>query len=150
MSEPYLQIKKNKSKPFKKRQKFSREVETLTGEVQGKPAAEGEERFAKTLRKRNLQFWFNINPTNVPKGKPGWLTLDHLVKTRFGFRAFEIDDLEFIHKGQRKKAEDALKDERRLDGLNRKGYNIRKIEHIDNAKLKTQESSDETGQRLFG
>ena len=49
-----------------------------------------------------------------------------------------------------KKAEDRLKDQRRLDGLNRKGYNIRKIEHIDNAKLKTQESSDATGQRLFG
>lgn len=150
MSQPYLQLKKNKNKPYGRKQYFSKEVETLKGEVQGKPAKEGEERFSKTLNKRRLEFWFNINPTGIPRGKPGWLTLDHLVKTRFGFRAFEIDDLEFIHKGQRKKAEDAIKDMRRLDGLNKQGYNIRKIEHIDNAKLKTQESSDEVGQRLFG
>jgi len=150
MSQPYLQIKKNKNKPHKRRQKFSKQVETLRGEVQGKTAQEGEERFAKTMNKRNMRFWYEINPTGIPKGKPGWLTLDYLVQTRFGFRAFEIDDLEFIHKGQRKKAEDALKDMRRLDGLNKKGYNVRKIEHIDNAKLLTQDRSDETGQRLFG
>ena len=150
MSEPYLKLKKNKNKPIKSRPKFSKEEETLTGVVQDKPAAEGEERLAKTLSKRKMKFAFGTNPTGIPTGMPGWLTLDFLVETRFGIRAFEIDDLEFIHKGQREKAEQLIKDARRLEGLNKQGYNVRKIEHIDNAKLLTQDDADKTGRELFG
>jgi len=102
------------------------------------------------LYKKEMGFSFEINPTGVPRGMPGWLTLDFLVKARFGFRAFELDDLEFIHHGQRAKAEAADKDRRRLEGLNEKGYNVLEIEHVDSGRLKTQEETEKVGRELFG
>lgn len=131
---------------------------TLTGNVQAKPAAADEERFAIALTKRGLTFWFRLNPTNVPTGLPGWVELDFLVETtglktmqKAGmYKAIEIDDLTFVHSGQRKHADMVLKDQKRLFGLAQKGILLPEIEHIDAALLTSVKDADKLVKKLFG
>ena len=147
----YIRYKKRKNRYApRQRPNVQGEVENLRGSIQNRSAAQGEERFSKVLYKRRLEFEYENIPTIEPRHTPGYLTLDFLVKTNFGYRAFEIDDMEFIHHGQREKAEAMLKDFRRLEGLNAKGYNVLKIEHIDAARLKTQDDTEKVGKELFG
>jgi len=123
--------------------RIAREEEVLAGVVQGKDVPEDEERFfrgaMKTGRVRDYWAQFNIGAP----GLPGSRTLDALVDTDYGYRAFEIDGVGFVHRGDTKKAEDRLADMQRVDGLREMGVFLRKgIEHVPDAKLMNQADAD--------
>ncbi len=111
--------------------------EILSGFVDGIPAARGEEFFMQEVRKlpnhKGSQFRMTLG---APRNMPGWLEMDALIETINGYRAFEIDDMSFVHLGQRESAETKVKDLRRMNGLAKYGITPRKgIEHIDAADL---------------
>lgn len=131
------QIKFPSSKP--KVAKVGEEI--LSGFVDGIPAARGEEFFMQEIRKlpnhRGSQFRMSLG---APRNMPGWLEMDALIETVMGFRAFEIDDMSFVHLGQRESAETKVKDLRRMNGLLKYGITPhRGIEHIDAADLDNRE-----------
>ena len=114
--------------------------EVLTGFVDGIPAKRDEEFFMSEVRKvpsvKNSTFRMAVG---APRHMPGWLELDALLETMGGFRAFEIDDMSFVHLGQREDAETKVKDLRRVAGLAKYGINVPKgIEHLDAADLETR------------
>ena len=114
--------------------------EVLTGYVDGIPAKRDEEFFMSEVRKvpsvKNSTFRMAVG---APRNMPGWLELDALLETMGGFRAFEIDDMSFVHLGQRENAETKVKDLRRVAGLAKYGINVPKgIEHLDAADLETR------------
>lgn len=121
------------------------EEEVLSGYFDGKPAKRGEEFFMQEAERmenvRSVEFRMTLG---APKGMPGWLELDALIETYNGWRAFEIDDLSFVHLGQREAAETKVKDSRRVEGLRRLAISVREIEHIDNARLETRADAAET------
>jgi len=134
-----------------KKPTFANEPEQLSGQVNGIDAAQDEERYARALDRNKAvrRYWFRINPTGIPKGMPGWLELDFLVETGFEYRAFELDDMEFVHRGQRKGAEMVIKDLKRREGLALMGIVVKEIEHIDAAKLQNQDDADRTVRNLL-
>ncbi len=120
--------------------------EVLSGFVDGIPAARGEEFFMQEVRKlpnhRGSQFRMALG---APRNMPGWLEMDALVETVGGYRAFEIDDMSFVHLGQRESAEARVKDMRRLNGLLKYGITPMKgIEHIDAADLDNRQLTKKT------
>lgn len=113
--------------------------EVLSGYVDGMPAKRDEEFFMQEARKLKTVLNSSFRMTlGAPRHMPGWLELDALIETHSGYRAFEIDDMSFIHQGLRESAETVVKDRRRLDGLNKIGINVMKIEHLDAADLETR------------
>lgn len=125
--------------PNRKPQVAKEDEEILSGFVDGIPAKRDEEFFMQELRKRpSVQESEFRKALGAPKGLPGWLELDALVRTYNGFRAFEIDDMSFIHAGAREAAETKVKDGRRLAGLRMKGISVRQIEHLDAKDLETR------------
>lgn len=124
--------------------------EQLTGQVQGRSAKAGEERFYRSLLRSEVVIGLVFRKVlGAPVGLPGQLELDFLVLTYFGPRAFEIDDMTFIHRGAGEKAEAAVKDDRRVQILRSQGYNVEKIEHVDAAQLDTDEHARATVARLL-
>ena len=116
--------------------------EILSGYVDGMPAKRDEEFFMTEARRRPTVMSSEFRMTlGAPRNMPGWLELDALIETHSGYRAFEIDDLSFVHLGQREAAETVVKDHRRISGLNDIGVNVRKIEHIDAADLTTRQDT---------
>jgi hypothetical protein len=107
------------------------------------PASDLEERFNKAVSKhpsvRGVEFRLSLG---APRGLPGWLELDYLLDTVSGYRAFEVDDITFIHKGERERQEGLIKDQRRLFTLKSWGLGVREIEHVTNEKLGTQEEAN--------
>lgn len=124
--------------------------ETLSGYVDGIPAARGEEFFVQEVRKhpnhRSSEFRMTLG---APRNLPGWLEMDVLIETYSGYRAFEIDDMSFVHLGQRESAETVIKDKRRMDGLSKMGIYPRKgIEHLDAADLDDRQLTRKTLREL--
>ncbi len=134
----FVASRKNKYKfPSSKPKVAKVGEEILSGFVDGIPAARGEEFFMQEVRKlathRGSQFRMALG---APRNMPGWLEMDALIETVNGYRAFEIDDMSFVHLGQRESAETKVKDLRRMNGLAKYGITPRKgIEHIDAADL---------------
>ena len=131
--------------------KVSKIGEVLTGTLQGKTNVPAdEERFYyaanKTGKVRDYYVEFDIGARCLP----GSRTLDALVNTDFGWRAFEIDGAAFVHRGAAKKAQDRLNDLQRMDGLKKLGIVPRNgIEHIPDTKLMTQDQADRTARLLL-
>jgi len=124
--------------------------EILSGFVDGIPAARGEEFFMQEVRKlpnhRGSQFRMTLG---APRNMPGWLEMDALIQTINGYRAFEIDDMSFVHLGQRESAETKVKDLRRMKGLLKYGITPRYgIEHIDAADLDKRELTRKKSEEL--
>jgi len=124
--------------------------EVLSGFVDGIPAKRDEELFMSEVRKhpshRGSEFRMTLG---APRHMPGWLELDALIETFGGFRAFEIDDMSFVHLGQREDAETKVKDGRRLAGLAKYGINPRKgIEHLDASDLEDRTMAKELVREL--
>lgn len=128
--------------PSSKQQTAKDGEEILSGYVDGIPAKRDEEFFLSEVRKlpNVLSSEFRM-AVGAPKNLPGWLELDALIGTFAGYRAFEIDDMSFVHLGQREAAETKLKDIRRVDGLRKIGVNVREIEHIDAADLEDRDKT---------
>lgn len=68
----------------------------LMGEVDGFQASAPEERLARALRKKNLQFQFRMT-VGAPRGLPGWKELDFIVWSSGMLYAVEVDTA-FTHR----------------------------------------------------
>lgn len=127
--------------------------EQLDGFVQGKKATDDEERFAKALDKiGSVQGYEFRMALGAPRGMPGWRELDYLVQTPGGWRAFEIDDTSFVHRGESARNADQTRDLQRIQALERQGIHLaRGIEHVDAVMwLDTQAKADARVRELFG
>jgi len=122
----------------------------LTGKVQNLKAAQGEERFSRTLdkaKKKRLvtNYFFRMSP-GVPKQMPGWRELDFLVQTLTNTVAISVKGAGFVHKDTA--AKDKLDELLLLSRLKKLGYSVRKIETIFDYQLATQEMADKVGKSL--
>ena len=144
-----IRKKEDKLPPARRPQIAKVGEEVLSGYIDGFPAARGEEFFVTELRKsrnvRNVSFRMAVG---APRNLPVWLELDVLVETFNGYRAFEVDDMSFVHRGGREEAESKVKDMRRIAGLQTMGYNVRTIEHIDDDKLQDRQLTRNTLEEL--
>ena len=111
--------------------------EILAGQVKGRVASDIEERFAKSLYKRKINFVFQesfIAGMNMP----GEIRLDFLITDLF-VQPVQIDG-EFAHKTAEQKARDDWNDAVLDDHL--RGTGALPVVRIDGEKLQTQEASD--------
>ena len=140
MAFKFKRIRKPEEKfPSNKPQIAKDGEEILSGFVDGMPAKRDEEFFMQEIRRLPGVGKTEFRATlGAARFMPGWLELDALVETQRGYRAFEIDDMSFVHLGQRESNETKIKDHRRIDGLKKKGINVRVIEHLDAADLETR------------
>lgn len=130
---------------------FASEAEQLIGEWDGMPASDIEERWAKATagNPKVLQTEFRV-ALGAPKGMPGWKELDFLHNTVHGWKAIEIDDTSFVHKGASGKAEIVNEDIVRLMGLRQLGINVPEIIHVDGARLQTQDDAKRAQREIIG
>ena len=137
-------VKKDSSKiRIIKPKVVAKEPEQLTGLVRGENASDLEERFAKALDKRNIDYYFRL-PIGGNRGDPGWKELDFLVVSG-GYYPVEIENITFIHLG--KTAEDTLKDAFTLEYL--KEYNPYPVRHVTNERLGNDESAEKVVREMF-
>ena len=128
-------VKKKRQYVPTRRPTIAKRVEQLSGAFKGMKASDIEERFGNALMTHPsvVQVLFRM-PVGAPRGMPGWKELDFLVQTHYGWRAFQTDDIEFIHVGG-SKVKDALTDLVIRDALKRDGIEIREVERIKSIDL---------------
>ena len=124
----------------------------LTGLVQGLKAAQGEERFSRTLNKgvnKGLVrgYYFRSSP-GLPKGIQGWKELDFLVFGTHDIKAISVKGEDFVHKGEVARQQDRLNELIILSRLAAEGIKLDKIISIPADKLVDQEQSDRVGRDL--
>lgn len=131
-----------------RRPTFAKEPEQLAGQFRGMKASDIEERFGTALQSSGLvrNVIFRV-PVGAPRGMPGWNELDFLVETFSGFRAFQTDDVEFVHLGT--SAKDAFTDLKILIALQKDGIIIKEVEHIKSTKLESIEDAKKTVRELL-
>lgn len=145
---PYQFPKRTKRRPYIKRMRplYARTPEELYGWVNGLSATQGEERFYRALVKqmdvRNIAFRV---PVGAPRGMPGWKELDFFVETYSGFRAIQIDGIDYVHRGTSE--EDIIRDLITLKYLS--SYNIGIVTHVRADELLTQEDADRVARRII-
>jgi hypothetical protein len=135
--------------PGRRKPEIARDMEQLVGEVQGKTVYADEERFYKAVLKTGKSLATYVQFDIGRKGMPGHRTLDQLTNTAFGWRAFEVDGVGFVHRGEQARAKDRLADIQRVEGLRYLGIDVREIEHVPDTKLQTQEDADRTARNLI-
>jgi len=125
------------------------EKEQLIGTVRGMKASDLEERFAAALdqRRRSVDGYYFRLPVNAPRGMPGWKELDFLVISR-GYHPIQIDDVTFVHKGQRALAQDKLNDVIIMNAL--ASMSPRPIRHIPSTRLGDKDAAMSVVKELFG
>ena len=132
---------------------FERKVEApLTGQVQNKKAAEGEERLARTLDKairnrivREYQFRW----TTLKRNTPGFKELDfHTIKMNGEIIPISVKGKAFVHFGSKAKEQDKINELLILTRLRELGYNARKVETVYDTDLLTQEMADKAAKKL--
>jgi len=111
--------------------------EILTGLVQGKTASDIEERFAKSLYRRNIRFEFQVSFI-AGMNMPGEIRLDFLIIDNF-VQPVQIDG-EFAHKTSEQKARDNWNDAILNDRL--VGTGALPVIRIDGEYMQTQEDSN--------
>ena len=132
---------------------FKKPVEQpLTGIVHQLKAAQGEERFARTLEKGIKKgmvqgYYFRYSP-GMPRNTVGWKELDFLVGAAGQTIAISIVGTAFVHKSSGANQQDLLNDLIILGRLNNMGYNVPEIKHISSDSLDTQEHADKAGRDL--
>lgn len=132
-----------------RRPSFAKDEEQLTGQFRGMKASDIEERFGNSLqRNRRIRNVYFRVPVGAPRGMPGWKELDFLVETYSGWRAFQTDDVEFVHVGS--DSRDALTDVIILEALRRDGIYISRVERIQSIRITDDEQSDQTVRELIG
>lgn len=131
---PYMAV----SKPF-----VVKEKEQLSGMVRGMGASDIEERFARSLDRMGVSYWFRL-PVGAPRGMPGYNELDFLVNSG-GYYPIQIDG-EYSHLG--KEAKDMIADARIMEEL--KQYSPMPIIHVIYTKLGNQKASDMVAREILG
>jgi hypothetical protein len=121
----------------------AKEKEQLMGMVNDMKASDIEERFAKSLDKLGLRYYFRL-PVGAPRGMPGYNELDFLVQSG-GFYPVQIDG-EYSHLGS--EARDAIADIKIMKGLCE--YNPQPIRHVLYTRLSNQKAADMVAREIFG
>lgn len=121
------------------------EPEVLTGVVQGKPASEGEEYFARSLSASPgvTGYEFRV-AVGAPRNMPGFKELDFAVYTMAMMYAVEIDT-PFTHRN--KASSDILHDAIVLKSLRKKGSVYPQVFHVF---ADSQKVADQFVKRVFG
>ena len=130
--------------PMNRIQKLSDDVEELSGEVDGVPASDIEERFARALIKAGLPFEFR-KPVLAPRNMPGSYEIDFLVYKDGLEYPVQIDG-EYAHKSAEQRAKDQLKD---MVLNNAKRGEFEPVTRVEYTKLDTQEVADNTVEEMF-
>jgi len=123
----------------------------LTGRVQDKKAAEGEERLARTIEKgirKGLVLYHYFRWTTLRRGVVGFKELDELVFTPFGAIAISVKGDDFVHRSAATKEQDKLNELIIMNALNKQGIRVAKITSVPAEKLKTQKDADKVGREL--
>lgn len=124
----------------------------LSGKVQGLKAAQGEERFARTLEKgmrKGLVRKHYFRWTTLRRGVVGYKELDELVfKSNGDILAVSVKGTDFVHRNARDKEQDKINEVIILSKLRELGLNVMQITSIPADKLKTQEDADKVGRSL--
>jgi hypothetical protein len=121
--------------------------EGLTGYVHGLRASDLEERSARSLNSLGLDFNFQFEVTTAFSLPGEERKVDFIVHDGLSY-AYEIDEVEFIHRGAEAVQEDLIRDELINEKLQKLG--IQPIVHIPSTQLETQELSDATWRDLHG
>jgi len=117
-----------------------KEQELLTKSVQGEPASDLEERYARALAKNKRVMWYTFRvPLMAPAGFPGSIDLDFMVFTG-SYYPKQIDG-QFAHKSAAQRARDAENDAT-LDDYLYRNMGAHPVERIPFYKLESQESAD--------
>jgi hypothetical protein len=119
------------------------EKEQLFGVVRDMKASDIEERFARSLDRMGVSYWFRL-PVGAPRGMPGYNELDFLVQSG-GYYPIQIDG-EYSHLG--KEAKDMIADARIMEEL--KQYSPMPITHVMYMKLSNQKASDMVAREILG
>jgi hypothetical protein len=121
--------------------------EGLTGMVQGSPASDLEERFARALAKDNRVMGYTFRePVISARNLPGQLEVDFVIQSGPLIIPVQIDG-EFAHKGQSKKQEDALKDAMVNDYYRQYGASL--VKRIDGDLLSDQNAANKLVRELL-
>ena len=145
---PFKFPRRTKRRPYiqRTRPEFAKTPEELYGWVNGLSATQGEERFYRAMAKlasvRNIGFRI---PVGAPRGMPGWKELDFFVETYTGYRAIQIDGIDYVHRGTSE--EDIIRDLITMKYL--APYNIGIVLHVRADQLLTQEDADKVARRIL-
>lgn len=128
--------------------------EPLTHQVQGQPASDLEERFARALDKnpRVLRYDFQSFYLGPTRNSQGTITVDFMVESAGQIWPVQVDG-EYAHKTQSQRDEDAQKDQILNQRLGKQG--IRQVQRIPSKEnmhlgvLDTQESADRAVEIMF-
>jgi hypothetical protein len=123
------------------------ENEGLSGYVHGLRASDLEERSAISLGKLGLEFNFQWEVRTAFSLPDEERKVDFIVHDGLLY-AYEIDEVEFIHRGAEAQQEDLVRDSLINERLQKIG--IQPIVHIPSTQLDTQELSDQTWRDLHG
>lgn len=119
--------------------------ELLTGLVQGLPASDLEERFARALDARKLRYRFQWNVATL-YSLPGEEKLVDFIVDDGLYYPVEVD-AEFTHKGAQQQQYDKMRDAMVDEALQQYGY--MPIQRVPGEKLQDQFLSDAEVARLF-
>ena len=115
--------------------------EGLTGQIQGYPASDIEERFARALdRDERVSSYTFREAVIAGRNLPGQLEVDFMIQTGAIVKPVQVDG-EFAHKGLSKKEEDAMKDELINKFLSK--YGAARVQRIDGEKLSDQRKAND-------
>lgn len=123
----------------------------LTGQVQSQRAAQGEERFARTLEKgirKGLVLRHYFRWTTLKRSTLAYKELDELVILPGRTLAISIKGEDFVHRSAASKNQDRINELIILNALKKLGINVPEITSIAAADLATQEQADKVGRRL--
>lgn len=127
--------------------------EGLTGFINGEKASDIEERFARSLWKRNIEFTFQQHYFGPAKNTPGAIQVDFMVSLGAMWTPVQIDG-EIAHRTVMQRMEDKIKDSRLNAYFSRNGIN--NVVRIPDGKyypigaLDTQDNTDRIVKSLFG
>lgn len=119
--------------------------EGFTGEVQGMPASDLEERFARALDRAGLQYAFR-QVYGGARNQSGTTELDFMVFKGPTQYPIQIDG-QFAHAGGEQKQEDLMKNAILDEAL--RGTNAQPVQRIPYTDLGTQEETNRLVQELF-
>ena len=122
------------------------EGEDFIGELQGMPSSDIEERFARSLDRREMNYDFRTAYV-VGRNLPGEVELDFAVYEGGLTYPIQIDG-PFAHQSAAQKNEDSAKDAILDDKL--RGTGAFPVRRISGEKLETQEMTDAVVKELFG
>lgn len=132
---------------------FAKEPEApLTGTVQNQKAAQGEERFARTLEKgirKGIVREHVFRWTTMRRGVVGYKELDELVfKSNGEVLAISVKGKNFVHRNAGDKEQDRINELIIVAKLREYGLNVATVTTLYDTELETQELADKAGRRL--